>query len=272
MRSVITVGLALLVAAQGAGQGGTDGRLEVTNVRSTFGSLGSTRAELKVLPGEVVHLAFDVAGLQPDAGGRCRFETRLDVEQVKGGTAISVLKDADEARPFVALLGGRTRHGIQVVTGLEQQPGNYRVKVTVADRNGKKETTFTREFTVVPPDFGLVRFQMSYDRSGQMNAPCAGVVGQTLFANVVAVGFQRARAESQGSLNVELNLVDAQDRPVGAKPLTGEFKDIPADTTFIPLRFELPLQRAGQFKLVFKATDTVAKKTASAIIPLTVVE
>jgi hypothetical protein len=71
---------------------------------------------------------------------------------------------------------------------------------------------------------------------------------------------------------MELNLTDEQGRATLAKPIKGEFRDIPPEATFLPIRYDLPLHRTGNFKLTLKATDLVTKKAATLIVPLTVLE
>jgi hypothetical protein len=250
---------------------GQAGKLELSNIRGTYGLLGPARPDLRILPGEVLQVAFDIAGLTPDNVGRLRFAAKLSVKDAKGESVFQ--EDLGELPVVLNVLGGgKVPHAVIVNTGLKQAPGQYQLQVTVTDLNGKKEGNFSRDFTILPLEFGLVRFQLCYDRFGQLPAPGVAAVGQTLYVNAVAVGYKFDMKDEQASLSVEMSIRDEQDKPVSDKPLTGEFKNIANDTPFLPFRFDLPVHRAGRFRLVLKATDNVAKKTTTFTVPLLTVE
>jgi len=246
-------------------------KLELTNVRPHQGVWGAVRTEAKAAVGEAIHFSFDVLGLQPDELRRLRYRTTLEVFDSKGkaiyqpGAVESVLVD---------LAGvGQARQSVHLLTGLDQAPDVYKVKVTVQDAHAKKEASFTREVVLQALDFGLIRGQITADREGQMASPGVGVVGQTLYVNAIAVGFKRdPQKDDKGFVTVEMALTDDKDKPISPKPLIADAKDIPADVTFVPLRFEVPLQKVGSFKIAIKATDQVSKKTATLAFPLQILD
>jgi hypothetical protein len=248
------------------------GKLEVTNVRATHGVLGAPRTDAKILPGDILHLAFDIGGLQSDAQGRMRFGVTIELFDAKDKSVFKQdLGEVDQVNVFGA---GRTRYAVRVATGVDKpEPGTYRLKVIVTDVFAKRETSFTHPFTILPPDFGLVRFQLTYDPWAQVPAPPAGVVGQILYVNAVAVGMRRdPKNDNQSALFVEMTVLDEQNKPTLAKPLTGNFTNIPGDVTALPFRFDLPIQRAGRYTLVLTATDQLSKKKVTLHIPLTVTD
>ena len=250
------------------------GKLELTNIRATYGLFGPARQEFRILPGDVLHVQFDINDLTPDQAGRLQFAAKLAVTKLATDTAKEETYEENlgEAPPVVSVLGGnKVPHAVNVTTGIKQAPGLYRLKVTVTDLQSKKEGSFMRDFTVEKLDFGLVRLQLSYDRLGQLPAPGVGAVGQTLYLNAVAVGYKPDPKDQQTALTFEMTVLDDADKPVLAKPLTGEVKGMAVDT-HVPFRFELPLHRAGRFKVVVKATDQVAKKTATLTVPLLAAE
>jgi hypothetical protein len=251
------------------------GKLELTNIRATYGLFGPTRPDFKILAGDVLQVVFDIGGLTPDDAGRLRFAAKMAVIKITDGKEDAkpvYEEDLGELPAVVNVLGGgKVPHGVVVTTGLKQAPGQYRLKVTITDVNGKKEGAFTRDFTVKEPEFALVRFQLSYDRYGQLPAPAVGVVGQTLYVNAVAVGYKPDPKDQQASLTFEMQVLDDGDKPVLAKPLTGEVKGMAVDT-HVPFRFELPVHRTGRYKIVLKTTDQVAKKTATLTVPLLAAE
>jgi len=246
------------------------GDLEFSNIRGTYGTFGPTRPDLKILPGEVLHLAFELGGLTADDAGRLRFAAKMSVKDPKGEAIYQ--EDLGELPPVVNVLGGgKVPHSVAINTGLKQAPGQYRAEIFVADLNSKKTGSFTRDFTIQPLEFGIVRFQLYYDRLSQLPAPCVGAVGQTLFLNAVAVGYKFDTKEL-AALGVEVNILDERDKPVLAKPLTGDFKNIEKDPRFLQFRFDLPIHRTGRFKIVLKATDNVAKKSTTLTLPFLAVE
>lgn len=252
------------------------GKLELSNIRATHGLFGPTRTDFKILPGDVLQVAFDIQDLTPDAERRLQFASKMAVTKLAGDAskeeAVYEEEKLAEFPPVVNVLGGnKVPHSVAVTTGLKQAPGAYRIKVTVVDLNSKKEGSFTRDFSVEKPDFGLVRLQLSYDRFGQLPASAVAAVGQTLYVNAVAVGYKPDPKNQQASVSFEMSVLDENDKPTMPKPLTGEVKDVPVDT-HIPFRFELPIHRAGRFKIVLKATDGVAKKTTTLTIPLLAAE
>ena len=246
------------------------GKLELTNVRATYGLMGVSRPDFTILPGDMLYIAFDINGLQTDQDGRLRFGTALEVEDSKGKSIFK--EDLGAMPPIVALLGGpRVPHTVMISTGLEQAPGVYRAKITVHDYQSKKDATITKDFTLSQPEFGIVRVQLCFDRLSQVPAPPAAASGQTLFLNFVPVHFKRD-AKNEAGVTVELNVLDDKGNPTPVKPLSGSEKNLPPEINYLQMRFDIPLQRAGNFKLVLKATDQVSKKAVTHTIPLQVVE
>jgi hypothetical protein len=253
-------------------------RLEVTNIRPTYGEFGPTRPDWKIPLADSLHVAFDINGLAGDANGRVRFRTTLEVENSKGEKLYR--PDPQETGLVNIQGGGRVRQGIVVVTGLDQTPGTYRIKVTIgelgesdAKKEVKRETSFTQDFTVLPVDFSIVRLQLAYDRLGQLPAPAAGGAGQSLFVNAIVVGFKTdPQKENQSAFQVEMSILDSADKPMAPKPDLVRSGPMPASVTNRAIRFDLPLMRGGQYKIALKATDLVSKKTASVAIPLVVVD
>lgn len=263
MGSVAALALTLLLPVQTS-------KLELTNIRATHGLMGISRPDFSILPGDMLYIAFDINGLQMDQEGRLRFGTALEVEDGKGKTIFK--EDLSPVAPVVALFGGtRIPHSVMISTGLEQAPGMYRAKVTVRDYQAKKDASFTKDFTLTQPDFGIVRIQLCFDRLSQIPAPPAAAAGQTVFLNFVPVHFKRD-AKNEASVSVELNVLDDKGAATTVKPLSGGEKNLPPEVNYLQMRFDVPLQRAGSFKLVLKATDQVSKKTVALTIPLQVVE
>jgi hypothetical protein len=246
------------------------GRLALTNVRPTLGFLGAPRTDNKVLPGDVYYLAFDIDGLTVDANGKGRYSLALDVTDPSGK---SIFKQDPITKEAVSAFGGsHVPESIRLNVGLEQAPGEYTVKVTIADLANRASQTLSQKVQVQRREFGLVHLSLTGDLEGQVPVPPVGVPGQVVQVRVLAVGFARG-SNKQPNVTAELRVVDATGKPAMAKPFSGTIhENIPENAPVLLVPFTLPLTRAGKFAIEVKATDHVSKKTATVTFPLTVVE
>lgn len=243
--------------------------LRIDQMRPTLGLLGpALPADHAFVPGDVVTVTFDVSGLKLDSEGRCRFTTAVQVEDSQGKVCYV---DTTES-PTVGCLQNvnRLRQAVQVTLGLDQAPGKYKMILTVTDSQSKAKTSGTFQFTVTQPAFSLVRTQMYADPTSRQPSACVGVVGQTLSISTVAVGFQFASGNKEGHLSIEMELQGEGGKRLTAKPIQAEFANIPTGTNYLPLRFDVPLQQAGKYLLVIRATDRVTSKTTTLTLPIRV--
>lgn len=260
MRWSLPLVLVFLGASAAAGQS-----LALLRERFTVGLHGPVRSAGSLIPGETLTLSFDLAGLTKDPDGRVAFSLLLKVDGPDGKTHFV---DSQDVGPVALPLGGTSvRHQIQVATGLDQLSGEYTARLTVVDRASKPEkpaeAKLETRFKVGRPELALVRTQISADAGGKVPTAGVGMLGQTLFVHTVVVGFAPA-ATGLGNVQVELGL------PGGGKPLVVEFRDIPKDTKYLPLRFDLPLTQAGTARVTLRVTDLVSKKSASQELPIRV--
>jgi hypothetical protein len=259
-----------LVVALGL-SAGQNGSLELTNVRSTYGLLGATRAENKILPGDMFFVAFDIDNVQADPNGRVLYSMAMEVTDGKG--KIQFKQDPRELEAVNSLGGNRLPAFAHVDIGLDQPPGQYTLKVTVTDRTAKKTQAFERPFQVLERGFGIVRLGLSSDPNGQSAAPNVGVVGQSLWINFLTVGLAQGGANKEPDIGLEMQVTDESGKPTLSKPFTGEAgKDLPKDIQAVPMQFLLALNRPGKFTIHLKATDRIAKKNAELAFPVTVME
>lgn len=264
-------------------------KLEVTNVRTTYGLLGPARPDAKspkVLPGEMLLISFDIAGLKPQEKpkedkpkrepkveeGQLRFSHYLDVYD--GGGKSIYERPLGEIH-FVPVLGGaRIPHAVVVPTGLDHKPGKYHLKVRiydlVADANQKQPVVLEQPFEIVPLEFGLVHFQLSLDNAGRVRVPNVAVVGQVLYVNAVAIGFKFD--QKKGNVKVEMTLLDEAGNALGTRPILVHSESIPDGTPALPVQFDLPITRAGKFQIQLSASDEAGKKKAALKVPLTTLE
>ncbi|HEV3118901.1 MAG TPA: hypothetical protein VGY58_17750 [Gemmataceae bacterium] len=255
--------VALAVSADKADQ------LALTHVRTTHGMLGVPRLEDKVLPGDNFALAFDIEGITVNDDGKFLYSIGL---QVTDAAEKIFLKQ--EPRPYEAsnaLGGNRVPAFANVDVGVDQPPGEYTLSVTVTDRSAMASKTLTRRFEVLDRAFGLVRLTTTGDPEGRVPLPVVAP-GQTLWLNFFAVGTAQEDASHKCKLAVEIEILDAEKKPVRATPITGVVEQqLPEKLAVMPVRFMLPVNREGKFIVEIKATDQVSKKTAVLKFPITVV-
>lgn len=265
MYAPLTLAVALALApAQPAGP------LKLTNVRNTFGELGGTRQDFKLLPGDVLFVGYDIEGLTVDKEGKVTYTMALEVTGADGRL---IFKQDPAVKADLVPLGGNVLPARAFITvGLDQPPGKYLLKVTVTDPSTKVSQTLSRDFEVLPKDFGIVAVYTSVDERGQIPAPTTGIVGQSLFVQFGVVGFARTPDKRQPNVSVEMIPFDESGKPTIEKP--SEFSlegGVDEKDPGFTLRFLMPLTRTGKFTIRLKAIDKVANKTATFDLPLTVV-
>jgi hypothetical protein len=247
---------------------GENGQLSLTNVRSTHGLLGVTRANDKLLPGDSLFICFDIEGIKADDSGKVSYSTAFEVGDRQGKL---LLKREPQNRVAVIPLGGNRVPGfVNINVGLDQPPGEYVLKVTVTDVSTKQSQTFSRDVEVLPKAFGLVRLTTTVDPEGLVHTPVLGE-GQALYVNFTAVGFARDADKHQPRVRVTMQVRDENDKPTMAKPLEGKAGEgAPANGADIPMQFLLPLNRPGKFTVDLEATDEVSNTTTKLSFPITV--
>src|SRR5581483_2469740 len=166
MWTTLTLLAALALAA------GEPGQLSLTNVRTTHGLLGPDRAGDQLLPGDSLFLAFDIDGIHADSDGRARYSIGLEVSDPQGKVLFA--REPQEQQATLALGGSHLPASAHLNIGLDQPPGQYRLKVTVTDAASKSSQTLTRDVEVLPKAFGLVRLTTTADPEGQAPCPLVG--------------------------------------------------------------------------------------------------
>jgi hypothetical protein len=264
MWTTLPLALALSLAA---GQAASP--LTLANDRVTYGLLGAPRPDTKFLPGDRFLLAFDIENITIDKGGRIRYAMGMEVTDSNGKTHYR--QDPRDLEAYNSLGGNRLPAFAHVDIGLDQPPGMYTLKVTVKDRATKTERALTRKFEVLKKDFGLVQLNTTSDPQGQMPAAPVGVVGQSLWVNFAAVGFDRKN--KQPDVHVEMRVYDENNKPTVPEPFTGDVNQgVPADLQALPMQFLLALNRPGKYTVKLRASDKVAKKNVEITFPVTVLE
>jgi hypothetical protein len=251
------------------------GNLSLNNPRFTFGLLGPVRPDAKVLPGDSIALQFDIDNVTVDKEGKVKYSTALDVLDPKGKSIF--MQPARDQEVFNTLGGHSLPGSASVFLGLEQDPGDYTLKVTVKDLQSQKSATLSQKFTVLPKAMGFVGLTTTSDADGRVPAGVLSV-GESLFVNTAVIGFGRAGAAKQPNLTVEMTVLDDQNKPTLPKPFSVVVDEkapkeshVDEKAVVVPFQFLVSLNRAGKFAVELKVTDNIAKKTVTQKIPFTVV-
>jgi hypothetical protein len=270
---------AIALAAALGGAPAQPGTLTLSNVRLTVGELGPPREGSRLLPGDVLFIAYDIDGLTIDGEGTARYTMAMEVTD--GAGKLLFKQDPRELQDFVPLRGNRLPARGYITVGLDQPPGMYGCKISVTDPKTKATASLNVKFEVLKPDFGVVAVFTSYDERGEISAPTTGQVGQKVIVHFSVAGFQRDAKTKQPNVEILFQvyddkgtplLVDASGKPSPRKHIQDDkspqlVKD--TDGAFA-LHFPLFMNRPGKFAVEVKAEDRVSKKTSSYKLPVTI--
>jgi hypothetical protein len=244
--------------------------LTVTNVRMTYGVLGPPRSDTKFLPGDDFVLSFDIDGAKVNAAGKVLYSVGMEVSDNKGKVRFRQLPNELEAAAPSG--GNRLPACASVQIGLDQEPGQYTVKVSITDRVAGATREITRTCAVLPKGFGLVRLTTTSDPEAKVLA-ASFQQGQPGWINFAAVGFGQAKSTGQPHVSVVMRVTDEAGRSALTKPSLGEItKDVPASARALPMQFALAINRTGKFTVELTATDLVTKQSVNLSFPVTVLK
>jgi hypothetical protein len=263
MLATLALSAALFVPSQN--------ELSLTNVRPTYGILGAPRKDadaLKLLPGDLLVLSFDIEGLKVADDGKVQYSIGMTLTDKAGKEWISRAPQAQEA--INQFGGSRVPAFVASEIGLQVPPGDYTIKATVEDRATKQSKSLERKFEVVKAGFGVVRLMLSHDDRLQYPAAPLGVPGQRLMLHFLVVGFERD-AKKAANLTVSMRVLE-NGKPVLKKEDVATFKDTDEKFQVVPISLPLSLNRPGKFTIELKVGDEIGKKSVTESFDLAVVE
>jgi hypothetical protein len=258
-----------MTPGQGAG-------LTLSNPRITYGELGSTRPDNKLLPGDIFFLSFDIDGIKVNEAGRVKYGMAMEVVDATGK---SIFKQMPVERDdFLPLGGTKLPARAFVSVGVDQPAGTYTCKVTVTDQSDKDKPvakTLEQKFDVQPRGFGIVQLYTAADAKGEIPAPLVGVTGQALFVHFAVIEFTRDDKTKQPNITIEMVVYGKDSQPTLSKPTVKQIPDeadgkVDEKVVGVPMRFLVPLNREGGFLIRLKATDNISKKSSIVDLPLKV--
>lgn len=245
------------------------GQLKIENVRMTIGEIGTPRTNSRFLPGDILFLAFDINGLTIEPNGDAKYKMGTRVLDAAG--KVFFKRDPEERLQFTPLRGSTLPARVYIIVGLDQDPGNYTLDVSVEDPKTKAQDKVSVKFEVTKRDFGIVNVYTSYDARGLISAPNNGVVGQTVVVQYTVASFQRDPKTKQPKIEFQYQYLDDKGTPILAEPhkLTVETGVNEKDELF-SLQFPLFMNRPGKFTVQITATDKVANKKATYELPVVI--
>ena len=262
MWCTLAVAAALSVAPAQAG-------LQITNTRLTIGELGSTRPDSRVLPGDILFIAYDIDGLTIDAVGTVRYMMALEVSNAAGKQVLK--QDPRDIAEFAPLRGNKIPARAFVTVGADQEPGAFTCKITITDAASKQSATFTQKFEVLKKDFGIVGVNTFFDEERRISAPTSGFVGQMIIVNFEVIGFTRDPKTKQPNVEIEFQAVDDRGQSTLPAPLKEKTDSgIKEEDPGFVRQFPLFMNRAGKFTMKIKATDRIANKVFTYDLPVTI--
>jgi hypothetical protein len=247
--------------------GVADPALALTHVRDTYGLLGPERPDNKLLPGDLLVLAFDIEGATIDDAGKLRYSIGMEATNPDGKVIFKQAPRDSEAKVAPGTKVVPASASLQV--GLDLPAGEYKLKIAVKDLASGASQELTRNYQVLPRAFGLVRVRLTSDSDGE-RAAAAFTAGKAGFINFSAVGFGRDPAKKQPHLVVAMRVKDADGKEV-LKPSTGEVTgDVPEKAAAHPMQFALLLPEAGKYTVELAASDKISGDSATVSFPVTI--
>lgn len=240
------------------------GQLQLKNDRFTYGLFGQERKDSNFLPGDLAILSFDIDGLHIQADGSARYS--MGMQLYSQAKKKNVFEQEPQKMEVGYSLGG-TSLPTMAITHIFQgmEPGEYTMKVIIADLQGGKATkTLERKFTVKKMEFGIVNPGFVYNQGGGGIAPPLAVPGQNLMLHFTAVGFTEAGPKNLPKVSVKAEIQDEAGKPVLKKPIEGTANGYESDESkknkFIPFSVPIQVNRTGKYKIVLSATDEHSHK------------
>ena len=245
-----------------------DNKLEISNVRATYGHLGAIRPLGKgILPGDVAHFTFDIKNLKHDDKGQVAYSSAIEIRDADGNLFYKQEPYNAVAQNFFG--GSSLPCSARLEIPLDAKPGAYSWKVTIQDRLAQTSVTTTGKGQVHEPGFGIVRVGTYADAEGKAPVHPIGVVGSTLYVNFSMVGFARDKKTKQPDLSVEMKITDENGKITSVKPITGSIKsDIEADRKIIPLAYALTLNHPGRYTIQLNARCEVCGASSTVSLPV----
>jgi hypothetical protein len=256
--------LALTLSATAA-----QAQLAISKIEASHGRVGPARQSREYFQGDQVFFRFVVSGAQMDKAGELNVEISLVLVDADGN---KVLDNRMPLKGQLALGGGTFLGEAQVNLGPNLTPGKYTLTVGVKDCLSNETASFDRQFVCKAAELAIVAVRFFNDAQGKAPAPFGGTLGQTLFFQHKAIGFDRQPNEIHMTMNYRL--LDENGKEVTPQPFQTSVRandpNVIKGATHVDFQGELVLNRVGNFALRITVTDCVANRTCTFDTPLRV--
>ncbi len=240
--------------------------VEISNVRPTRGMLGSVRQQTKFLPGDVLFMSFTIKGiLAEEKSGKALFQVTMAIYDSRKQ---EVFKQKGPAQKMLLLGGDQIPTFAYALLDPDQEPGRYRMKISVTDLTAKTSKDAIFNFEVLPADFGIV----------QPGIPGSSFMGIDFPVTFSIVGMARNK-EQLPDVEVSLQVLNQLGQKMLRKPITFNVMTLHDPTVsdlrkrkVIPISLPIFLNRSGQFTIEVMAKDNLTKETKTVRYPLRVLE
>jgi hypothetical protein len=236
-------------------------------VRLTYGTLGPTRPDDRVLPGEEILVEFTFSGVATDRAGKTDITFAAELTDEEGKKVLELLPVPVKS---VLALGGGTFTGEVSFSLPDGFPaGSYNVRVVLNDKLAGKILAGKHPVRVLPPGFGAVGLRFANDRQGKAAAGGNLTVGQRLFLVGDAVGF--ARKEGRIHVTGSFSIRDSAGNMTIPSPVTIVVdSEVTDESKRVSFDFSLFANRPGEFTVVVELRDVIGQKAATYELPLVV--
>jgi hypothetical protein len=245
--------------------------LEIQHIQAVHGLLGPERQSLEVYPHDEIVFRFHITGVRVDAEGKVDSTLALRLTDESG---TELIKEPPSPLKGVLALGGHTFVGnARLSLGPTVRPGTvYTLTVTVKDNLSSETAQFQRKLKAKAPAFAIVAPRFFFDPEGKVPAPAGGLVGQTLYFRLRAIGYDFTKGKIDSTMEMQLH--DADGKELLPKALLVEIRNDDAATvkkaSVLTFNGNFVLNRAGTFALRVTVTDRLGKKSATFETPLRV--
>lgn len=240
--------------------------LELSNARVTTGPLGTRRVGDKFLPGDYVFLVFEIRGLKVDPKtGTAVYQTKMEILDGRGKAIFTQIVPPKK----IALLGGDSLPSdATAFLGSKQDPGRYKMRITVLDLRANKKDSLDYDFEILPARFAVV----------QPVCPAVAFAG-TDFAVAVGLVNMKRDKEKLPKVTVTMQILDGAGKPVLPKPAKLNVRDLHdpvlnnlAATDVIRISFPIFLNRPARYRFVIEAVDDFTGQRSRQTLFLNVID